>query len=66
MHHFACLSIKIKRATTLSEAVWSFKEKGIPYNTKWDIVKHGTPYKNSDLCTTVKVKIIFRSKDSGF
>ena len=56
-----------KSVTKLSEAVWSFKENGTPYSIKWDIAKHGTPYKNGnkycDLCTTEKGEIILRSKD---
>ena len=56
-----------KSATKLSEAVWSFKDNGTPYNIKWVIVKRGTPFKNGnkycDLCTTEKVEIILRSKD---
>ena len=49
--HTSSFKLNHKRSTTtLSEHIWSLKDKNIVHNTTWDIVKKLTPPKSNGTC----------------
>ena len=55
-------------STSLSSYVWKLKDKNIPYETSWEILRKSAPYKcgtrRCDLCLTEKMLILQADTDS--
>ena len=59
---------KLKSSTTLSKKVWNLKERGLPYEVKWKILRKAKPYQSGDshclLCLTEICIILFQPEEA--
>ena len=55
-----------KNSTELSKYIWALKDRQVPYNITWKIIRHATPYtpktKRCNLCLWEKYHIITADK----
>ena len=60
---------KLKNSTTLSKKIWDLKERRLPFELTWKILKKAKPYQSGDahcqLCLTEICIILFKPEEAS-